>query len=160
MKEDPSEPSCNRIRFDRIHTFEHRPSQTSPALLCRNAAWIAVGRRLGLPIEHGLVDRRTQRRRGGDLPRFLKIASLTVTRPRCSTFGNGPGLCRHFGSSGPKQPLTGKLRLRPNENSVQWANAFPFPRYRDNAQQNMELLERGRAACSRYRIGEHPESVA
>ena len=28
-------------------------SQTSPALLRRNAAWIAVGRRLGLPIEHG-----------------------------------------------------------------------------------------------------------
>ena len=33
--------------------FEHRPSQTSPALLRRNAAWIAVGRRLGLQIEHG-----------------------------------------------------------------------------------------------------------
>ena len=43
----------HRIQFDRIHTFEHRPSQTSPALLRRNAAWIAVGRRLGLPIERG-----------------------------------------------------------------------------------------------------------
>src|SRR5580704_17107130 len=43
----------HRIQFDRIHTFDHRSSQTSPALLRRNAAWIAVGRRLGLPIEHG-----------------------------------------------------------------------------------------------------------
>jgi hypothetical protein len=33
--------------------LENRPSQTSPALLRRNAACIAVGRRLGLPIEHG-----------------------------------------------------------------------------------------------------------
>jgi hypothetical protein len=48
----------HRIQFDRIHTFEHRPSQASPALLRRNAAWIAVGRRVGLPIEHGLLDRR------------------------------------------------------------------------------------------------------
>jgi hypothetical protein len=43
----------HRIQFDRIHTFEHRPSPTSPALLRCNSAWIAVGRRLGLPIEHG-----------------------------------------------------------------------------------------------------------
>jgi hypothetical protein len=45
------------IQFDRIHTFEHRPSQSSPALLRRNAAWTAVGGRLALPIEHGLLDR-------------------------------------------------------------------------------------------------------
>ena len=32
----------HRIWFDRIHTFEHGPSQASPALLRRNAAWIAV----------------------------------------------------------------------------------------------------------------------
>ena len=33
----------HRIRVDRIHTFEHRPSRASPALLRRNAAWIAGG---------------------------------------------------------------------------------------------------------------------
>jgi len=41
------------IRFDRIHTLEHRPSQASPALLRRNAAWIAVGRWLACPSSMG-----------------------------------------------------------------------------------------------------------
>ena len=37
-----------------------------PLSSAANAAWIAVGRRLGLPIEHGLLDRRpTPRLRGG-----------------------------------------------------------------------------------------------
>jgi hypothetical protein len=63
----------------------------------RNAAWIAVGRRLALPIEHGLLDRRVQRlaRRGSPPKVFMKqIASLTVTRTRCSTFLHGSGLRR------------------------------------------------------------------
>jgi hypothetical protein len=33
----------HRIQFDRIHTFEHRPSEASPALLRHNAAWNAGG---------------------------------------------------------------------------------------------------------------------
>src|SRR4029077_598845 len=33
----------HRTQFDRIHTFEHGPSQASPALLRRNAAWIGSG---------------------------------------------------------------------------------------------------------------------
>ena len=43
-----------------------------------------------------VLDRRVRRLRGEDLPEvFLKqIASLTITRTRCSTFGHGPGLRR------------------------------------------------------------------
>ena len=86
----------HRIQFDRIHTFEHRPSQTSPALLRRNAAWIAVGRRLGLPIERGFSIDGCNVCEVRISPRFFmkQIASLTVTRTRCSTFGHGPGLRR------------------------------------------------------------------
>ena len=43
------------IQFDRIHTFEHRPSQSSPALLRRNAAWSAVGRLHSIPCDSVLL---------------------------------------------------------------------------------------------------------
>ena len=85
----------HRIRVDRIHTFEHRPSRASPALLRRNAAWIAGGgsacpSSMGFSIDGcNVCEARIS-------PRFFvkQIASLTVTRTRCSTFGHGPGLRR------------------------------------------------------------------
>jgi hypothetical protein len=85
--------ACHR----RIHTFEQRPSQTSRALLRRNAAWIAVGTsHPSIEKPCSILQAEPPPLRGEDLPEvFLKqIASLTITRTRCSTFGNGPGLRR------------------------------------------------------------------
>ena len=79
----------HRIQFDRIHTFEHRPSQASPALLRRNAAWIAVGRWLGLQIEHGFSIDGCNVCEVRISPRFFmkQIASLTVTWAKNSGSG-------------------------------------------------------------------------
>jgi len=86
----------HRIQFDRIHTFEHRPSQTSPALLRRNAAWIAVGRRLGLPIEHGThtskeaIVRELAKFQGAPFERYLRGRLTPAAAKRVTITGALP----------------------------------------------------------------------
>ena len=79
---------------DCIHTFEHSPSQASPALLTqlglRSGGGSACPSSTGFSIDGcNVCEARIS-------PRFFmkQIASLTVTRTRCSTFGHGPGLRR------------------------------------------------------------------
>ena len=57
-----------------------QPAMSMGHVAPRNAAWMAVERRLGLSIEHGLLDRRVQRLRGEDLVLLVAHRALECRR--------------------------------------------------------------------------------
>jgi transposase-like protein len=72
-----------------------------------------------------------------DPPSAFSMSIPLYTTP--STINDISSLGRRFGSSGPKQPPSGKLRLRPHEIGVQPRQFFPFAGYRDNAAKDIKV---------------------
>ena len=86
-------PPTSPVNADRLGRCSIVWMRSNWTLLRRNAIWIAVG--AALPARRACASRSTSEAsaRRGSLPKFFikQIASLTVTRTRCSTFRSWPG---------------------------------------------------------------------